>query len=135
MIAASLKMVVLLLALVAGGFAMRDAASASQAVPPCHMAHAGQDGTQAASPAPGPASGGAIVAADAARTPHHHGSGRGCSTDGSCCDAFCHAVMAVSVPGAGAVIFTFASYRRSDDAGGGSVPVIGPERPPRTALV
>jgi hypothetical protein len=136
MIPASLKMVVLLLALVAGGFAMRDAASASGGVPPCHATLAGHDASQDASSVADSVAVVVLAVADASSSvPHHHGSGRGCPTDGSCCDAFCHAVMAASVPDAATIDVTFASYVRSDDATEASLPVMGPERPPRTAAI
>lgn len=135
MISASLKMVALLLALVAGGFAMRDAASASQAVPPCHAAAAGYVVAHHASPTPRLPALETLAVSGVSQALHHDGTGRGCPTDGSCCDAFCHAMMNVSVPEASVVDVTFASYVRSDDANQGSPSVRGPERPPRTVAI
>lgn len=132
MISASLKMVVLFLALVAGGFAVGGAASASQAVAPCHAGAARHVAVRHAS-APGPQALAAPCIQGAPQSHHHHGTG--CPTDGTCCDAFCHAVMTASVPETGVLEVTFASFIRSDDADQGSLPVRGPERPPRTAAI
>lgn len=135
MISASFKMVVLLLALLAGGFAMHDATSTSQAILPYHAVVLGSDVALEILPAPNHVLVRADLAEDVSRSSHDHGSGRGCPTDGLCCDAFCHVVMAVSVPEPGAINVTFASYIRLNDPHEGSFPVVGPERPPRFASV
>lgn len=135
MLSASLKMVVFLLALVAGGFAMHDAASASQMSAPCHAIVVGSDTADQTSSTLERDGVETAAAAEASQAHHRHGSGRGCPTGGSCCDAFCHAVMTVSLSGAGAVDVTFASYVRSDDEPAGSLSLLGPERPPRTATI
>ncbi|RYC31341.1 hypothetical protein D3273_14600 [Lichenibacterium minor] len=67
----------------------------------------------------------------------HHGHGapdRDCPTGGGCCDAFCHAVLATDLPMQGTVDVSFGAYLRRDDAAAASLPVRGPERPPRSAV-
>ena len=127
MTSALLRLAALLLALVAGGWVMGNAV-ASPAPAHCHSAQV--DPTSSPSAASERAAG---VEAVHEHSGHDHRSGEGCPSGGTCCDMFCHVLLAPSLPAADVVRVSFASYARRTDAARGSLAVTGPERPPRPA--
>ena len=129
MTSALLRMAAFLLALVAGGWVIGNAAVASPTPTHCHAAEL--DPTSA----PVAVHHGHLPGVDAVHghPGGDHRSDGGCPTGGTCCDMFCHVLLAPSLPVGDVIRVTFASYARRTDAARGSLPARGPERPPRTA--
>jgi len=129
MVFALLRMVVLLLALAAGGFVVATAESASQVVPSSHVASVEHHAQLVRT-------GSRATVADFLNHSHSNQDREtdpDCLTDGMCCDAFCHVLLTDPVLSAGAVDVTLAWYTFWNDASMGSRSARGLERPPRTA--